>query len=174
MVMNLQDLPAAGRTWLYHVTSDVLEDTSSGDVDALVGVCGDTFWQGSLAKEYGVYTLRGEWKTRLKRQCDRCMCEFEWDVQSECSRQYVIDTLPDMDEEDVADVDVVPSPGVMNLVDILREEIWLAWKPSVNCRASCKGLCQGCGVNLNHDECQCTSGGEDNPFAALAKMKFDT
>jgi len=155
------------------VSAAVLMDANRGDVNALKHVCHEAHWQGVIERAYGVYALRGEWSISVLRQCDRCMGEFEWAIKGDSTRSYALEEPFDMDEEERADIEVVSPPGALNLVDILREEVWLAWKPCVICKDSCKGLCQGCGVNLNHDVCQCKGGNSDNPFAALAKMKFD-
>jgi len=171
--INLQDIPAAGKSWDMHISAEDLMDAGRGDVNALTGVCQDACWQGVIELAYGLYTLRGEWSVSVLRQCDRCMGEFEWAVRGDAVRVYAFEEPLDMDEEERADVEVLSPPGMLNLLDVLREEVWLAWKPCVICKDSCKGLCQGCGVNLNHDVCQCKGDCSDNPFAALAKMKFD-
>ncbi|MDQ6955748.1 MAG: DUF177 domain-containing protein [Mariprofundaceae bacterium] len=171
--INLQDISAAGKSWNMDVSAAVLMDVNRGDVNALKHVCHDAHWQGVIERAYGVYTLRGEWSVSLLRQCDRCMGEFEWASKGDSTRSYAFEEQLDMDEEERADIEIVSPPGALNLVDVLREEVWLAWKPCVICKDSCKGLCQGCGVNLNHDVCQCKGDHSDNPFAALAKMKFD-
>jgi len=171
--INLQDISVAGKAWDMRVSAVTLMDTASGDVNALTDVRRDACWQGMIERAYGIYTLRGEWSVAVLRQCDRCMGEFEWAVKGNASRSYAFEEKLDMDEEDRADIEVLSPPGELNLIDILREEIWLAWKPCVICKDSCKGLCQGCGVNLNHDVCQCKGDNNNSPFAALAKMKFD-
>jgi len=171
--INLQDIPEAGKSWKMTIPAVVLMDAEAGDVNALVDVRRDAYWQLVIERSYGVYSLHGEWSTSVMRQCDRCMSEFEWAVQGDVERKYTLNALLDMDEEERADIEVLSPPGGLNLVDVLREEVWLAWKPCVICKDSCKGLCQGCGVNLNHDVCKCEGNHGDNPFAALAKMKFD-
>jgi len=171
--INLQDISAAGKAWDMKVSAAVLMDAEAGDVNALISVCHDTHWQATIERAYGIYTLRGGWSVSVLRQCDRCMGEFEWVVEGNAARSYTLEEQLDMDEEDRADIEVLAPPGMLNLIDVLREEVWLAWKPCVICKDSCKGLCQGCGVNLNHDACKCEGGSSDNPFAALAKMKFD-
>jgi len=171
--INLQDISAAGKSWNMDVSAAVLMDADVGDVNALTNVRDDAHWQGLVQKAYGIYTLRGKWAVSVMRQCDRCMSEFEWAVTGNAARSYAFEEQLDMDDDDRADIEVVSPPGTLNLVDVLREEVWLAWKPCVICKDSCKGLCQGCGVNLNHDKCKCSGDNSDNPFAALAKMKFD-
>ncbi|MDQ6954863.1 MAG: DUF177 domain-containing protein [Mariprofundaceae bacterium] len=173
MYVNFQELSAAGKSWEMDVSAAVLMDAEAGCVNALENVCSDAHWKGEIQRQYGIYTLRGEWSLSVLRQCDRCTGEFEWHVKGDCKRLYALEEPVDIDEEERADIEVLSPNVVLNLVDVLREEVWLAWKPCVICKDSCQGLCQGCGVNLNQDICQCKGDQRDHPFAALAKMKFD-
>jgi len=61
----------------------------------------------------------------------------------------------------------------LNMLDVLREQFWLAWTPMAVCSEDCKGLCLQCGTDLNHGECNCHEKVKDNPFAALKDLKFD-
>ncbi|MDX8397670.1 MAG: DUF177 domain-containing protein [Mariprofundaceae bacterium] len=173
MYVNLQEVSATGIAWDRKVSKELLADQQAGEVDALEGVCSDAHWQGSIVREYGVYKMSGLWSLSLLRKCDRCMVEFEWLNNGKSARSYVLDKAIDMDEDEAADVEVVDLPGHLSLLDMLREEVWLAWKPSVICKPACKGLCQGCGVNLNLEACQCKGDDSDHPFAALTKIKFN-
>ena len=174
MNVTLQELSRTGKAWNWNVPASLLMDEGAGEINAFVGVCRDALWQGEIQREHGIYVLRGVWETSVLRRCDRCMDEFQWHVQGEVKRDYSFEEVLDIDEEESADIEVLLPPGQLNLLDVLREEVWLAWKPCVICRDSCQGLCQNCGVNLNQKQCQCDGNHGDNPFAALAKMKFDT
>ena len=37
----------------------------------------------------------------------------------------------------------------------IREEILLDWPMKPLCKSDCKGICPGCGKNLNREQCQC-------------------
>jgi len=173
MCINLQDVSKSGMQWQWNIPAEsMMQD--EGSVDPLSDVCQDASWQGSIDYSHAVYTLRGLWEVKMIRQCDRCLCDFEWLNRGECQREYSLQPLVDRDEEELLDIEELSLPGVVNLLDVLREEVWLAWKPCVVCSEACKGLCQGCGINLNHGSCQCGNDRQDHPFAALAKIKFDT
>jgi uncharacterized protein len=174
MYVTLQELSRAGKAWEFNIPPVSLMDKDFGRVDALVDVCSHAKWHGVIQREYGLYALKGQWSLSLMRRCDRCMDDFEWYVQGDVQRSYVLEEVRDMDGEEQADVEVLPPPGLLNLMDVLREEVWLAWKPCVICKETCQGLCQSCGSNLNSQQCQCEGDHDDNPFAVLAKIKFDT
>jgi uncharacterized protein len=61
----------------------------------------------------------------------------------------------------------------INLMDIITEQLALSLPMKLLCRNSCKGLCAGCGANLNKQDCSCEKKGfkSNHPFAALAGMK---
>jgi uncharacterized protein len=49
---------------------------------------------------------------------------------------------------------------MIELAPLIEEQVLLALPTRPLCREDCRGLCDGCGVNLNNEECAC------NPVAA--------
>lgn len=172
MVVHLHDISRSERRWEWRIPAERMM-LDEGRVDALKEVRGEALWQGTLRCVDGVYQLHGDWQVTMVRQCVRCLCAFEWTNKQSCDAQYSLHALPDVDEDIQADIEVVPD-GVLNLMDVLREDVWLAWEPCVVCKETCKGLCQKCGMDLNQGDCSCNQQPTDHPFAALAAMKFDT
>jgi len=171
-LVTLQKLPSAGRQWDADVPKELLEDPACGTVDVLPGLCGDMHWRLLLERIGGQFRLSGEWQGAMKRSCGRCNAEFDWQMSGQTEREYMLGAAP-ADEESESDCEYVMPPGELNLVDVLREDVWLAWKAGVICSDSCKGLCQGCGVNLNRVACQCKQDDSEHPFAALRSLKLD-
>ena len=172
MCVHLQDLSKSGKTWQWDIPAERLM-SDEGSVNPLEGVCHTALWQGSIEYAHGIYTLSGMWRVTMVRRCVRCLCKFEWLAEQECQRKYSLTEPQDMDDEEKLDIEVIPLSDSLNLMDVLREDIWLAWEACVVCKETCKGLCQGCGMDLNQGDCQCHSLAPDHPFAALAAMKFD-
>jgi len=170
---KLQELPSTGRQWCLEIPSAVFEDGQLGNVDAPSRLCKDAFWKGEVFSEGSMFTLQGTWRVELIRQCVRCNVEFPLLMEGECKRYFQLGhSVSESDESDT--YECLTAPGLISLVDVLREEVWLAWKPMVVCSKSCKGLCQQCGENLNKHECKCSQNGDDHPFAALRNLRFDT
>lgn len=72
-------------------------------------------------------------------QCARCLGDFERSKSREFHFDYEI-TSP------------------MDIVDIgedIRQEMILSIPQRVLCSQDCKGICAGCGVNLNIEKCKC-------------------
>ena len=71
--------------------------------------------------------------------CSRCLEQVEQTVEQDFKLSYRVADLGDYLE---IDKDV-------------REEILLDFPMKVLCRPDCKGICPGCGVNLNYEKCRC-------------------
>ena len=165
----LRDLPAAGMRWDGQIPASVMQDASVGAVAPLESMRSDLDWQGSLVCKGDVYRLCGHWHFREARHCSRCNAPFEAELAGDCEADFRLST--GMPDEDTATL--LPSPGELNLVDVLREDIWLAWPVDAACRPDCLGLCPVCGRNRNQGKCHCERGDADHPFAALGGIKFD-
>ncbi|MDX8406924.1 MAG: DUF177 domain-containing protein [Mariprofundaceae bacterium] len=171
-LVTLQGLPAAGRSWDCDVPQKLLQDPEEGIVDALQGLTGDMHWQLSLEHVGEVFRLQGQWQGSMMRQCSRCNAAFDWQMQGATDRDYQLGQAPHNDETD-SECEFILPPGSIHLLDVLREDVWLAWQADVVCSASCKGLCSYCGCNRNTEACQCEQKNSDHPFAALAALKRD-
>ncbi len=80
----------------------------------------------------------------------------------------------DDDEVELTDFDLDRSEIVDATVDLetlLREEIQLALPLKPLCKDDCKGICQGCGAELNAEACTCEPE-IDSRWAALKDLKL--
>lgn len=169
-LVTLQGLPDSGRAWDENVTRRLLEDPEHGTVDALSGLCGDMHWNLSLEHQNDLFHLHGQWQGAMKRACSRCNAEFDWQMSGRTERNFQMGSPPDEDENEC---EYLAAPGKIDLLDVLREDVWLAWKADVICSDACRGLCPECGCNLNTEACRCEKDDSDHPFAALRKFKLD-
>ena len=70
----------------------------------------------------------------------------------------------------------------IDVTDDIREDLLLALPIVFKCSPGCKGICPGCGANLNREKCTCgtkknrkkKTGNEDpaSPWDALSALKF--
>lgn len=112
--------------------------------------------------------------------CDRCLETFRQPVDRDFS-WYLMrsgveqpDDVPDEEIElSLRDLDRSELVGdVVDLSTVLREELLLAAPAKTVCRPDCKGICGGCGAELNHEECTCEP--EIDPrWEALKQLKLD-
>ncbi len=171
-LVTLQGLPSAGRSWDTDVSQKLLQDSGEGVVDTLQGLTSDMHWQLTLEHADEVFRLQGRWQGSMTRRCCRCNVPFDWQMQGKTERDYQLRQAP-YDDESGSECEFIAPPGNIYLLDILREDVWLAWQADVVCSESCKGLCSYCGCNRNTRACQCEQKNSGHPFAALAALKLD-
>lgn len=111
--------------------------------------------------------LEGEAATTLSLTCDRCLKPFT-------EEQIVsLDTLLATELENEESDDIILLDGdELDLDELVREAFVLSMDTKHLCSENCKGLCAGCGVDLNHEACRCKP--EVDPrLASLAKLLED-
>jgi uncharacterized protein len=60
--------------------------------------------------------------------------------------------------------------GLLDVTDLLREQFQLALPMKPLCNEDCRGLCPGCGTNLNKATCDCSPKWEDPRLAPLKSL----
>ena len=60
---------------------------------------------------------------------------------------------------------------VIEIDQLVAEQIFLTLPVKVLCSEECKGLCPGCGANLNDEACRCKVDDRKSPFAKLVAIK---
>lgn len=88
--------------------------------------------------------------------------EIEYFVSTKCSRcldDVIFHNIVEFDEtfseDDNADGAYLYSRGLVDLTEMVNEKLLLSFPVSVLCKEDCKGICSGCGLNLNHEDCKC-------------------
>lgn len=61
----------------------------------------------------------------------------------------------------------------IDLSPFIREEVLLALPMRPLCEEHCRGLCAGCGVDLNEEPCLCSSSAGDPRMALFRTLKLD-
>jgi len=63
------------------------------------------------------------------------------------------------------------SSDEIELAPLIAEQVLLALPTRPLCSENCRGLCGGCGVNLNRDACICANSGSDPRTALFRTLK---
>ena len=121
---------------------------------------------GTVRNTAGVLVMTGSITTCLHGICDRCASDFTRDVE------FPIDVVlvEELSNEENEDEWVFPLEGqCADLEDIVRTVFVLNMDSKLLCKPDCKGVCGGCGRNLNIEPCICQK--EIDPrFAALRQL----
>jgi len=120
----------------------------------------------------GSVRVTGRVRALLGATCDRCLVEFPFEIDSEVDLFFSRLGEPPGTEVELKapDLDVNALTGdALNTDDILLGQIAEELPLTALCSESCKGLCQGCGADLNKAACKCVA--EEKIDARLAVLK---
>ena len=119
--------------------------------------------KGSVSNEAGVLHLRGEASADLLCICDRCGEEFESEKITQLEAVIV-----DEDDADDPKLFVLKDDGI-DLDEVVSTCFILDMEMKFLCREDCKGICPGCGIDLNKGTCRCKKQ-IDPRFAVLEQL----
>jgi len=109
--------------------------------------------------------LYGEIKLGYKyiETCARCLDEFEHQVETEFK---II--IGEGESEDELSIELVDDK--IDLTDAIVQSIYISKPIKVLCKDGCKGICQKCGINRNHGDCNCDDEIVDPRLDKLRKL----
>ncbi len=122
------------------------------------------------------FVLSGRLQAQAKVSCSRCGAEVDSEFTEDFMYALRLEDEPQIPSEygctdEDCDTMFLEEPFVETHT-ILREQIILALPTRCLCDDGCKGICAGCGVNLNENACQCIDNNLDSPFAVLKKINI--
>ena len=101
--------------------------------------------------------IRGSAKGRATAVCDRCLEEFAMDLATPVDESYYrVDEAP-ADPDD--DERIYGEDDIIDISSDIEQAFVLTLPIRIVCRDDCRGLCPGCGRNLNAEECSCAADG---------------
>ncbi len=126
--------------------------------------------QVDIEKRSPQYVLKSLVQIGGRFACDRCTREVEKRLSGEGQVIFSSDeamlAMSDADEihylaPDAKEIDITPD---------LRDTILLAIPMKLLCSEECRGLCAGCGADLNIESCRCAAPPADLRWEALRKL----
>lgn len=121
--------------------------------------------KGKVRNMAGAMVLRAELDTVLALTCDRCAQPFEREKTVEYETLLAME-LANGENDDIVLLD---KDGGLDLDGLMQEVFLLEMDTKNLCSEDCKGLCPGCGADLNHEPCRCKK--EIDPrLAKLAQL----
>lgn len=170
MLISLLRLPVDGLAFNHQYKADEL-DTSEHEFElaTLPLVTGRVNRAGMDVR------VRGEIKSALKAQCDRCLNDVPIPIETSFDLIYVPHEIGagQPGEHEVLDRDLAVATyenEQINIDDLVLEQLELSLPTRVLCREDCQGLCPECGADLNFEQCRCEKP-IDPRWQALADLK---
>jgi len=125
------------------------------------------------------FLFRGTVTGVFSHACDRCLEEAAFPFEVAATWRFVSaepvvsggEVILTAEELDDPAADYTYTAGELDLVPALWEEAEMAFPEKFLCREECRGLCPGCGGNLNERTCACKAAPETDINPGLAGLK---
>ncbi len=162
MKLDLRSLarePGAALPFSFELDLKDLEWNGERPVTAPVRV------SGQVRNKAGAMFLTAQMRADLSLVCDRCAKPFERPKTVE----YEALVSPELEDRESDEIILLPPDGLLELDELLSQIFILNLDTKNLCSDDCKGLCPGCGANLNFEPCRCKK--EVDPrLAKLAQL----
>ncbi len=128
--------------------------TASGSITETVSGNGDSEGYVELALTVS---------TKIGTHCARCLDDVESDYTI-TAKYGVTPFLQNAEENETC---IMTDEGLLDIASVARTLFLLNLPSRFLCSEDCKGICQGCGANLNREPCTCTEKEVDPRLSAL-------
>lgn len=118
----------------------------------------------------GQVIARGTLEATLTRSCRRCLTDVDVSIREDLNLVWSVPDELDAEADDGEIRTLDPATNELDLRDAIREEFLLAVPRFVECGPDCSGLCPQCGINRNHETCDCTLKEPDPRWDALRAL----
>jgi uncharacterized protein len=115
------------------------------------------------------FKLFGELSVPFIETCDRCLEDY----QRIRTAPFELWLTPQAELVAGTDTDMILFPETLQAIDlspVFHDLVALEEPMKKLCREDCRGLCPGCGVNLNRTACTCTAVPTESPWQVLEKL----
>ena len=139
-------------------------DLSDVDFGGLYPAQNPVVVTGDVRNTAGMLLLSFTAGTVLRSVCDRCLKNFD-DPRSVHCEYALAERVENGDNDDI----IVLEDGCVDAGDLARTAFILEMDTKTLCSEDCKGICPGCGVDLNQGSCTCQKQ-VDPRLAVLARL----
>lgn len=165
MRLNLKkiiNVPGAVRPFSFQLDLSGLEFSGARPIVRPVAV------EGQVRNMAGALVLEAVAQTTLDLVCDRCVRPFTREKTIPIETLLATELADEANEGEIFLLD----GDEVDLDEVATTAFVLAMDSKNLCSEDCKGICAGCGVDLNAESCRCKP--EVDPrLAALAKLLED-
>jgi uncharacterized protein len=160
----LQEPVGSTREHKFDTEADI---TGDGNTYRVRGEC-------SLMRTRRGVLVKCRMDSEVELTCGRCLKQFRYPVKIRFEEEF----LPTLDitsgtplpQTDDAGAFTIDERHILDLFEPARQYALMTLPIKPLCRASCAGLCQKCGKNLNQGKCACPTTQIDPRWSELTKL----
>ena len=129
----------------------------------------------------GGIALSGHLQVKAELQCSRCACDYAETLDIPVDEMFLPADSPELNDG-AENIDVEAENlcvfsydnDCLDLSEVMRQNILASLPFCPLCKEDCRGICAGCGVDLNVGTCTCNHENECDPrWEALKKFMPD-
>jgi len=171
MRINVRGVPADGLALAGYVSLERLATEELARVADVLRV----YVEVAVRRYVEGFHVKGRVLAHVGMNCSRCLAPFERDVEGTFEMMYQprIEEKEEEQRENIeSDVGITYYTG--NEIDLAPEVhqcLLLAIPMQAVCSADCRGLCPGCGVDLNREPCRCAAPRRHQEHATLDDLR---
>ncbi len=139
-------------------------DLSDVDFGGLYPAQNPVVVTGDVRNTAGMLLLAFTAGSTLKSVCDRCLKSFDNPLSVRC--EYALAERVESEDNDEI---IVLKDGCVDVGELARTAFILEMDTKTLCSEDCRGICPGCGVDLNQGSCTCQKQ-VDPRLAVLAQL----
>lgn len=162
MVINLENVFNNG---VSSISVDSDYDFSDCEFNGVYPFTTPVKLRGAVVNETDIVYIRADASFRFDAVCDRCACEFSREMTVPINH-ILVSELNDEDNDEF----ILAEGMQLDVEQLVLEDILLSLPMKTLCKDECKGMCSGCGKNLNDGPCDCKK--EIDPRLAVLQNLF--
>ena len=176
MKFRVEDIPAEGREESFIEDEGLLNDRLGGETtNTGLHFTEPIQVRVKLSRSGRVVLVTSRIEARAKCICARCLEPFPLTLAS----QFQVSLKPKADFTPTEEVELSRENletdfyegDEINLSPLVQDQVLLTVPPKLVCREDCRGLCPGCGRNINRETCQCPEHKVDPRLEALRNFR---
>lgn len=176
MRVRVDEIPDSGRTLSFHWDQEMLGRFVAPDDPFNLKLDGPVEAVLHLDKRTDHVRITGTLKGALEVGCHRCLRPFRLPLDERVDIYLVTEEHMPGGEEKELDADELLyeffDGEVIEVDRLVAEQVFLTLPVKVLCSEDCRGICPGCGANLNEEPCRCKADDRSgSPFAKLRLVK---
>jgi uncharacterized protein len=175
MRIRIDEIPDAGRFLHFHWDESRLNQFLPAEDPFELKLVRPVNVDLEINKRTDHIRVQGSIEGVVQVACHRCLKAFSRQLKETVDVFLISEERVPREEEtelEPEEMDYEFFDGeVIEIDHLVAEQIFLSLPLKVLCSETCKGLCAGCGVNLNEEPCRCEGKGKDSPFAELEAIR---
>jgi len=175
MRIRVDEIPESGRSLRFQWSQEDLSRFLPPDDPFEIKLAQPIHVRMELQKRPDHVEVTGKISGTVQVICHRCLAPFLFVLEEVIDLVMVREEdVPEEEETELEEEELefdFFDGEVIDFDHLVAEQVFLALPVKTLCSHNCRGICPGCGRNLNEEQCACSQETESSPFSKLEEVK---